>query len=184
MQPDEPTTEESTTEESSVIEYDLWRWHTEGAFPKDQLPEQGYVHIGMFLVWLIDLDMLDPEWVAKSGATRAVEAIRERDGSACALRDMTEGRLASDMLTEEGQAFTGAYYAPEYGYTRDWNRVFGRRAGRYAVPDEWATYDRIGPLIERRYQEWVSAERPELMPMPGLLDALLRFVTPKSRDRG
>jgi hypothetical protein len=51
------------------------------------------------------------------------------------------------------------------------------------VPDEWDTYDRIGPVIERRYQEWVAADRPELMPMSGLLNALLRFVQPKGRER-
>lgn len=182
MQPDEPTVDGDPIEGDSILEYDLWRWHTEGAFPKDQLPEQGYVHIGMFLVWLIDLDMLDPDWVAKSGVSRGVSAIRDRDGSPCGLRDMTDGRFASAMLSAEGQAFASAYYAPEFGYTRDWSRVFGRQASHYAVPDEWPTYDRIGPVIERRYQEWIGAGRPELMPMPGLLGALLRLV-PKGRDR-
>jgi len=97
------------------------------------------------------------------------------------MRDMTDGRLASDMLRAEGRAFTGAYYAPEYGYARDWRRVFGRRADRYAVPDEWDTYDRIGPVIERRYHEWVAADRPELMPLPRLLSALLRVARSRGR---
>jgi hypothetical protein len=167
------------SEDESVIEYDSWRWHTEGAFPKDQLPEQGYVHIGVFLTWLIDHDMLDPDWVAGSGVKRAVAAIRERQETACALRDMTDGRFTSDMLTAEGQGFTGAYYAPEYGYPRDWRRVFGRSADRYAVPDEWATYDRIEPLIEYRLSQWVAAGRPELMPMPGLIGGLLKFLRPR-----
>jgi hypothetical protein len=166
-------------EEPSVIEYDLWRWHTEGVFPKDQPPEQGYVHIGMFVVWLVDLEMLDPVWVAKSGSERVVEAIRDRQDAPCALRDVTDGRLASDMLTAEGQSFTGAYYAPEYGYARDWHRLFRRLADNYAVPDEWQTYDRVGPLIERRYREWIAAGRPEFMPMPRLLNALLRLVQPR-----
>jgi len=99
------------SEDESVIEYDSWRWHTEGAFPKDQLPEQGYVHIGVFLTWLINHDMLDPDWIAGSGVKRAVAAIRERQETTCALRDMTGGRFTSDMLTVEGRGFTGAYYA-------------------------------------------------------------------------
>ena len=167
------------SEEPSVIEYDAWRWHTEGAFPKDQPPEQGYVHIGVFLTWLIDHDMLDPDWVEASGVKRAVAAIRDRQETACALRDMTDGRLTSEMLNVEGQGFTGAYYAPEYGYPRDWRRVFGRQADRYAVPDEWATYDRIEPLIEYRWGQWVAAGRPELMPMPGLIGGLLKFLRPR-----
>jgi hypothetical protein len=173
--------EESPPEEPSVVEYDLWRWHTEGVFPKDQPPEQGYVHIGMFLTWLVDLDMVDPDWIARSGVEDAVEAIRGRRETPCAMRDTTEGRLASDMLTDEGRAFTGAYYAPEYGYARDWRRVFGRRADRYAVPDDWEAYDRIGPRIERRYREWIAAGRPELMPLPRLLSALLALTRSRSQ---
>lgn len=173
--------EDQPVQEPAAMEYDLWRWHTEGAFPKDQPPEQGYVHIGMFLVWLIDADMLDHEWAAGIAVSSPIESIRERKGSACALRDVTEGRLAGDMLGTEGQAFAGAYYAPEYGYVRDWNRVFGRAAAHYAVPGDWGTYDRIGPVIERRYHEWIAAGRPELMPMPRLLDFLLRLARPRLR---
>src|SRR5271157_3996690 len=113
MQPEEP----------SVIEYDLWRWHTEGIFPKDASPEQGYVHIGVFVTWLALHDLLDPAWVSKSGVAGAVAALRERREDPCGLRDLTDGRLASDMLTAEGQGFAGAYYAPEYGYTGDWRRA-------------------------------------------------------------
>jgi len=173
MSPDDGTDRQTETE---PLEYDLWRWHTEGEFPHDQPAEQGYVHIGMYLVWLIDVDMVDAGWAGTDGVAQGVASIRERAGSPCALRDVTDGRLASDMLSTEGQAFTGAYYAPEYGYVRDWNRVFGRAAAHYAVPGDWPTYDRIGPVIERRYHEWVAAGRPELMPMPRLLDILLRFA--------
>jgi hypothetical protein len=181
MKPEESPIEETTAEdqpaaEPSVMEYDLWRWHTEGKFPADQLPEQGYVHIGIYIAWLAFHDMLDPDWVARSGVKRAVAAIRERQDGVCALRDMTDGRLSSDMLTAEGQDFTGAYYAPEYGYSSDWRRVFGRRANRYAVPEEWETYDRIEPLIELRYHQWVDAGRPELMPLPRLLNLMLRLT--------
>src|SRR5450759_1209240 len=83
------------SEEPSVIEYDLWRWHTDGAFPADQLPEQGYVHIGVYLAWLINHDMLDPQWVARSGADRAVAAVIARDETPCALRDVTAGWRAT-----------------------------------------------------------------------------------------
>jgi hypothetical protein len=171
MQPEDPS-----VVEPSAIEYDVWRWHTEGAFPKDQPPEQGYVHIGVFVAWLALHDMLDPGWVAGSGAGQALAAIRKRSGSPCALRDLTDGRLTSDMLTAEGQGFASAYYAPEYGYAHDWRRVFGRRADRYAIPDGWETYDGIEALISRRYRQWIEAGRPELMPLSRPLSLLLRLA--------
>jgi hypothetical protein len=162
--------------DDEVLEYDLWSWHTEGTFPKDQPPEQGYVHIGVFLAWLVHHDMLDPGWIAAAGADQAVAVIHGRTASPSGLRDLTEGRFAGEMLTAEGRAFTGAYYAPEYGYPRDWRRAFGRRADRYDVPDTWATYDWIEPLIDRRHREWVDAGRPELMPLPRLLSVLMKIV--------
>jgi hypothetical protein len=168
---------ETPAEESPTGEYDVWSWHTEGQFPTDQPPEHGYVHIGMYLVWLIDVGMLDSDWATRAGVGAVVERIRQRSVDPCALRDKTDGRLSADMLTDEGDAFTAAYYAPEYGYTSDWNRAFGRLASRYAVPDDWASYDRIGPVIEHRFDEWVKAGRPDLMPMPRLLGALLRLAT-------
>jgi len=158
-----------------VIEYDRWKWHTEGAFPKDRLPEQGYVHIGMYIAWLIRHDMLDPAWVARSGVKRAVAAVTDGSETATALRDMTDGALTSDMLTADGMAFTSAYYAPEYGYPRDWRRVFGRRADKYDVSDEWGTYERIAPVIERRHEEWVAEGKPELLQMPNMVPNWLAF---------
>jgi hypothetical protein len=168
-------------DEPEIMEYDQWRWHIQGRFPKDQLPEHGYVHIGMYLTWLIGRDLLDPEWVQKAGVRRAVAAVKEREQTGCALRDMTNGSLASDMLSEDGRAFTSAYYAPEYGYPSDYRRVFGRRADGYAVPDGWESYDRLAPLLDRRYGEWVSAGRPEYVPMPRLLGSLYRLLRPKGR---
>jgi hypothetical protein len=158
-----------------VMEYDDWKLHVQGDFPKDQLPEQGYVHIGLYVAWLIQRDLMDPEWIARSGVRRVAEAIRQRRETACALRDMTAGRLASDMLSADGAAFTGAYYAPEYGYPRDYRRLFGRRADRYDVPDDWETYDRLAPLLDRRYAEWIAAGKPELMPLPSLIPNSIAF---------
>jgi hypothetical protein len=169
------------SEETPVIEYDLWRWHTEGAFPKDTPPELGYVHIGVFVAWLALHDMLDPDWVSKAGLAGVVDAMHARREEPCGLRDATDGRLASDMLTADGQGFAGAYYAPEYGYARDWRKTFGRAADRYAVPDGWETYDHIAPVIDFRYQQWTAAGKPDLMPLSRPLSFLLSLFRPRAR---
>ena len=177
-----PATHEPTPAEAPALaEYDDWRWHVEGRFPKDAPPEQGYIHIGVFVTWLIGRGFLDPAWVAWAKAERTISAMTERRAMPGSLRDVTEGRLVSEMLTPEGRAFTGAYYAPEYGYARDWRTVFGRRADRYDVPDAWETYDRIAPLLDRRHEAWIAAGKPELMPLPGLPGVLLRLFRPKRR---
>jgi hypothetical protein len=115
------------------------------------------VHIGLFLAWLVERDLLDVEWVARAGAARAIAAMRAREEGCCALRDMTGGALAADMLSSEGRAFATAYYLPEYGYARDYRRLFGRPADAYAVEETWESYDRLRPVLERRYREWAAA---------------------------
>jgi hypothetical protein len=168
-------------EDEALAEYDVWRWHIEGKFPKDQPPEQGYVHIGMYVAWLITHDMLAPDWIAGAGAGDAIRAVADRRETPCALREISDGRLAGEMLTTEGRAFTSAYYAPEYGYARDWRKTFGRLADRYEVPDGWATFDRIEPLLEWQFEGWVDAGRPELMPVPGLVGTISRFIGSRIR---
>ena len=182
MPPRQPlaTQEPTPAEEPALAEFDDWRWHVEGRFPKDAPPEQGYVHIGVFVTWLNSRGLLDPDWIARTKVERTISAMTERRAKPSGLRS-TEGRLTSEMLMPEGRAFSGAYYAPEYGYARDWRVVFGRRADLYDVPDAWETYDRIAPLLDRRYDAWIAGGRPELMPVPGLIGVLTRLVRPRGR---
>jgi len=160
--------ETSEPKESEFGVYDDWRWHVDGAFPAGRAPSQGYVHIGIFVAWLVRHGMLDEARAAGGEARPAIDAIADRRAAPTSLREPTEGRLAAEMLTTEGRAFTSAYYAPEYGYPRDWQRIFGRRADAYAVADSWETYDLVEPTLDERYAEWVSKGRPELMPLPGV----------------
>ena len=165
--------EPSSVPESDV--FDDWRWHVEGAFPAGREPEQGYVHIGVFVAWLARHDMLAA--ATRGGdAAGAIDAVVDRSGSFMALLGPTSGRLTRAMLQPDGQAFAGAYYAPEYGYPRDWRSSFGRRADSYSVPATWDTYDRLEPVLDRRHAEWIAAGRPELMPLPGLLGRLARLL--------
>ena len=85
------------------------------------------------------------------------------------------------MLTAEGGAFAAAYYAPEYGYALDYRRIFGRAADNYDVTGDWAAFDRLAPLVDARYDRWIKAGRPELMPMTGPLGILLRLVRTRRR---
>jgi hypothetical protein len=166
--------------DAAVIEYDRWSWHTEGKFPKDLPPEQGFVHIGLYLTWLIDRDFLDPVWAREAGAEGSAAAIKRREQTGSALRDLTRGSLTSAMVNFEGRGFTSAYYVPEYGYARDYRDLFGRRADYYAVPDDWGSFDRLAPWLDRRLEQWAAAGRPALFPMPSRLP-WLRFLRPRSR---
>jgi hypothetical protein len=157
---------------------DDWRWHVEGSFPAGRDPEQGYVHIGLFVAWLATHGLLDPAWVERAGLLDRTIALAEHRAGPCSLLEGTSGRLTRDMLGPEGVAFASAYYAPQYAYPSDWRRVFGRDADTYDVPGDWAAYERIEPVVDGRYEAWTKAGRPELMPLPGVLGALSRILRP------
>jgi hypothetical protein len=162
--------------EPSPGTFDDWRWHVEGQFPAGLPEAQGYVHIGIFVAWLVDRSLVDAGWAGGAKTGPVLAAMAERGEGPCALLEVTAGKLTEGMLSAEGRAFAGAYYAPEYGYARDWRQIYGRAADRYAIPGTWDTFDRVAPAIDRRYAAWVRGGRPELMPLPGLMGALARLV--------
>jgi hypothetical protein len=168
--------EEGSGEAETTL--DDWRWHVEGSFPAGRAPEQGYVHIGLFVAWLAGHGLLDPDWVERAGLLDRTIALAERRAEPCSLLEGTNGRLTRDMLCPDGAAFAAAYFAPQYAYPSDWRRVFGRAADTYDVPGDWAAYERIAPVIDGRHEAWERAGRPELMPLPGLLGALSRILRP------
>jgi hypothetical protein len=141
--------------------FDDWRWHVEGAFPAGRPPERAYVHIGVFVAWLARRGMTSVELLGPD-ARATIESLAHGNGSPMDALEPTSGRLTEAMLAPEGRAFAGAYYAPEYGYARDWRRAFGRPADAYEVAGTWATYNRMEPILDRRHAEWTAAGRPDL----------------------
>jgi len=91
------------SDEDPTLEYDLWRWCNGRQVSKDQPPEHGYVHIGMFVAWLVNNAMLDEKWIAGSDLAVAVAAIRDRTGLPSALREGTDGRLGARCSQSRGR---------------------------------------------------------------------------------
>jgi hypothetical protein len=155
---------------------DDWQWHREGRFPKGADPVHAYVHIAVFTAWLARRKLIDRAALPDDAARTALDELEGEAGSMTALLTPTDGRLRMSFMTPEGRGFASAYYAPEYGYPRDWQRTFGKQADVYAVPEDWETYREFEPILDQRYGEWVAAGRPELTQLPGLMGRLARLL--------
>ncbi len=122
-------------------------------YPADLPPENGGIHIGIYLAWCI---------------RRGLEGPFHREDSVDGLADVRAGRMTgrgflekycdekfwAEDLNEEGQAFTTAYYLSGR-YLRDYDEALaGGLPSLYHVEDSPANAERMAERIDRRFAEW------------------------------
>ena len=119
-------------------------------------------HIGMYLAWAMltglsrDADEMT-DWAPELARLEA----REVTG-ADLLSELCDGKLTDEDFNAEGNLFTAAYY--EEFFVADYCRVFADQipdTGHSAddlcsVPNTWANFDKLKPLLDRRYAAWKS----------------------------
>jgi len=67
-----------------------------------------------------------------------------------------EGKFTNDDLNDEGNAFAQAYYDLKTGkYLADYESTLGEDLEElYFVRDSWENFDRLKPVLDRRFKEW------------------------------
>lgn len=126
-------------------------WHEGAAFEADQPREHAFTHIGVYLAWLVRHDLQDARGLPEDH----VRAVRPGEMTGSDLADDMDWKLISDFMTDEGAAFSSARYDR---YLADYDVALGDRM--YTVPEDDGLYERIAPVIDQLYAEWVTAGRP------------------------
>lgn len=143
---------------------DRMDWHYGGDFP-DGLPEEnGGTHIGIYLAWIIN-NGLEGDF-HKEESAEELEKVRKREITGRDfLQEMCDEKFWDEDLSEEGYDFTLYYYSNEEGYVedgyiKDYERtlVSGKCETIYHVADTWDSYDKIAPVISKRYEEWKAKQ--------------------------
>lgn len=139
--------------------YDKAKYHYDDDFPSDLEVEQGFVHTGMFLGWLIDHGLYS-DWFGKE-LSRYTSAFKAREMTGAKVFEACDGVLTADMLSEEGNAFARDYFDFERGtYLRDYGEILGKGLPTvYHVADNWANYERLKKRIDKRYRKWRRKRR-------------------------
>ncbi len=143
---------------SDPIAYDKAKWHYDGDFPADLPPRQGFVHTGLYLAWLAERGLIS-DWLLSEGANEVAATI-ERIESPIFLYERWDGCLIDDMLSDEGNAFSQAYFAFATGeFLKDYNETFSDCGpSPYHAPPTWESYDRLKPVLDRRLREWRASK--------------------------
>lgn len=132
--------------------YDHAKEHLGGDFPASLPAEQAYVHIGMYLGWIIE-NRLYSEFYAEEAST-AIFRFRRREISCTILSEIWDGHLNCDMLNKAGNNFTVFYYTTGL-YRQDYEEVLGADVSSvYHVADTWRNYEKMKLRIAFRYSEW------------------------------
>jgi len=126
---------------------------------QDPLPKgHAGTHIGMFLAWAI-FNGLENDFHRQQSADLLARLRRREITGRQFFEAACKERFAEKDLSPDGNAFAEYYYANEAGergaYFADYRKVLVTGLPSFwHVADTWANYDKIAPVITKRFQEW------------------------------
>ncbi|MFC7774001.1 DUF7832 domain-containing protein [Flavobacterium sp. GCM10027622] len=138
--------------------YDRIDWHTGNNFPKGMPIKNGGTHIGMFLTWIIDNNLIGLMHIENSNDSIQKVKNREMTGAEFLIKEC-DSKFWPEDLNDEGNKFASFYYASEndYGqYIDDYAEVFDKYETLFHVGDNWDNYSKIEPVITKMYRNWKS----------------------------
>ncbi len=132
--------------------YDNAKTHFLGNFP-DSLPiEQAYVHIGMYLGWIIEHELYSDYF--EEEATVQIFRFKRREISCTILSEIWDGYLGFELFNKHGNMFTYYYYGSGL-YRNDYDEILVKGLPSiYHVTDTWENYEKIKNRIDLRFQDW------------------------------
>ncbi len=135
-------------------------WHYGGDYPKGLPPENGGTHIGVYISWIIDNDLVGTLHLEDS--MQGIEDIKARKITGRDfLFDYCAEKFREEDLSAEGLAFTKYYYqnlksseAPGR-YLEDYEKSLGSELeSLYEISNSWENYDIMADQINTAYRSW------------------------------
>lgn len=150
-----PITPENVRRTMPVV-YDKAEYHM-GDVDRARLPEDyAYTHTGFYMSWLAQNGLLS-DWITESSADELSGTVETRTVSPIRLYESWDGALIDDMLSDEGNAFSGAYYSSGLFFA-DYVETFDVKQKPYTVAPTWENYDLLKPVLDRRYADWKAGD--------------------------
>jgi hypothetical protein len=146
------------TDHQHPIVYDKAEYHFDSVRDAGLSLDQAYVHTAFYLGWLIDNGLTGEEF--RSDWQEEIAAFKAREISAVAVYQACDGCFVDDMLNDEGNGFTQAYFDFSRGpYMDDYRQMLGNDlATEFGVPWSWSNYECIANRITQRFNAWRHGE--------------------------
>ncbi|HEX7870471.1 MAG TPA: hypothetical protein VF455_10215 [Chryseobacterium sp.] len=151
-----------------MTKYDDASWHYGGDFPEGIPEKNSATHMGMFLNWCINNDLVSEEF--KEDAEEEIEKLKRREitGAEFIIESM-DGKFSEYDLNDLGNAFAKDYYVDETdfadkfsSFATDYINIFDSVAEEsdfeyetfYHIEDSWENCDLMKQIIDHRFLEW------------------------------
>lgn len=137
------------------MKYDDASWHYGGDFPPDLPAEAGGTHIGMFVTWCL-LNGLSGEIHTNDLSEELKDLKEHRKTPGAWFLENCDEKFTDEDLNEEGNRFAQEYYdSDEAPYLEDYEAALGESVeSLYHATDSWDFYERLAPLIAKRFENW------------------------------
>lgn len=140
--------------------FDRMDWHYGGDYPEGLPNENGGTHIGFYLAWLIQNDLIGEFHLEES--IDELTAVRERkmDGRTFLIA-MCDEKFTDEDVNDEGLEFTEFYYqAEENDFFDDYERILAQGLPTvYHVENTWENYDKIAPVMTAAFHNWKNEQQ-------------------------
>lgn len=120
--------------------YDNAKSHFLGNFPRSLPIEQAYLHIGIYLGWIIDHNLYSAYF--EDEASTEIYRFKRREIACTILSEIWDGYLGYELFSEDGNLFTYYYYGSGI-YRRDYENTLAKELPSiYHVQDSWQNFEK------------------------------------------
>ncbi|MBE8728114.1 hypothetical protein [Flavobacterium hungaricum] len=128
-------------------------WHQTEDFPENIPLENGGTHIGMYLNWIIENNLIGEIHLTESASLLEDVKAKKITGRDFLIK-CCDGKFWAEDLNEIGLKFTEDYYSSDKYFGDYANTLDSNQDSIYEYENSWENYDKIRLVIDKRFKDW------------------------------
>jgi hypothetical protein len=138
---------------SNAEKLDDASWHYGGDFPAGLPDDNGGTHIGMFLGWAIDNNLINKQTIADFPEVIDVFKQKKMTGREILFKYF-DGKLSGGDLAPAASKFAANYYAKDF--LKAYSAILPSPKGVYGVTDSWHNFDKVNSMLKLSFRQWTA----------------------------
>ena len=128
-------------------------WHQTENYPKHIPLENAGTHIGMYLNWVIENNLIGEIHLQES--TEAIEDVKAKKITGREfLINYCDGKLWEQDLNEVGIEFTKDYYLSDKYFEDYAEALDSNEESIFEYENSWENYRKLKLVIDKRFEDW------------------------------